>query len=301
MAQPTDTVQVEKKVVVVGDSIGAGPASTMDPVPVTLNGYLTGDFNDDPTQIRLGPWPDCPQVGKAWPFRLDNKSPKFSVVNNACSGATVDDVMNGTKAGRPSQLNQAVIDADIVLVVVGANDAGFIDGLMCIFTKFDCIRTDLADMFAKLAALRDEMARLLNRVVQMNPDAMIRMVGYPILFAEDSQLNPFLCPGITPGERDLSLAAQQQMVQSTEAAVQRVREATGGNVGFMNPQTASLGLVPTDFGMMTPVFDACTDTPARAITSPTNSLDPIQQVVHPNSNGHAWYTDFVQSELELAG
>lgn len=300
MAQPdTDIVQVEKKVVVLGDSIGAGPAASMKPVRFTPYGHLVGDFNDDPAQIRLGPWPDCPQVGKAWPFRLDT-SPQFSVVNNACSGATIDDVMNGTKAGRSSQLNQAVIDADIVLIVVGANDVGFVDALICMVTRFDCTKADLASLFNKLSALQTDLVRLLNKVVQMNPRALVKMVGYPILFSETSELNQVLCPGVMPVERDLSLEAQQKMVSSTEAAVQEM-QAIGGNVGFINPQTVANRSILTDAGPMTAVSDACTDTPARIITSITNSVDPIQQVVHPNEGGHRWYADLIQEDLELVG
>ena len=296
--QPGDNHD-EIDIVVVGDSIAAGPASSMWPVHITADGRIAGDFNDDPRQIRAGPWPDCPQVGTAWPFRLAEQSGK-RVVDLACSGATISDIVDGT-ATRPSQLDENIIKrAKRVLVVAGANDVKFADGLMCMILR-DCTEADLPEMFAKLASLQGDLTRLLNKIVEINPQAAVTLVGYPTLFAANSQLHPLLCPGIMPADVSLSLKAQGLMIQADEGAVATVK-AAGGNVSFFNPQQAAPRLIPTaSNGMMFAVSDACTDTPARIITSPTNTVDPIQQMIHPNMGGHIWYADLLQEELGLAG
>lgn len=290
-----ETAQVEKKVVVLGDSIGAGMAASLQPVRI-VDGKILGTIQEDPSQILPGPWPNCPQVTKAWPFLLD-KSPKFHVVNKACGGAKIHDVEGDEDS--PSQLTEDLADADYVLIVVGANDIGFADGLICMVFR-DCTRTDpaMVDLFAKISALRGDLVRLLTKVVQLSPRALVKMVGYPTLFA--GQLHPLLCPGIQSPEVSLSLEAQREMVNSTEAAVQEM-QAAGGNVGFFNPQLAGPRWIPSNEGTVEAVSDACADAPGRIITSPTNSLDPIQQVIHPNEGGHRWYADLIQEDLELAG
>lgn len=295
-----DGVLVEDvDIAVVADSIGAGMAASMKPVRFMPNGNLAGDFDDNPAQIIQGPWPNCPQVLKAWPFRLANQTGK-KVVNLSCGGATTSDMLNGS-ATRPPQISDPRLKtAETVLVMAGANNIKFADGLVCMVTQFPCTETDLPQMFSALKQLQADLVQLLNAIRQVNPQAQLRLVGYPTLFAENSQLNQLLCPGIQPEEVALSLKAQSQLVEAGLDAVAEVK-AAGGNVEFFNPRLADPRIIPTDAGPMIAVSDACTDSPARIITSITNSVKPQEQVVHPNDGGHQWYADLIQEDLGLAG
>ena len=110
-----------------------------------------------------------------------------SVVDVSCSGAVVADLTTARGEGRPAQVDAVDSGADVVVLTMGGNDAGF--GrlvLQCFLLRSGTADGGCADAVARaqdlLPTVRRDLTRGLSAVRErMRPDAVLVLRSYPLL------------------------------------------------------------------------------------------------------------------------
>jgi len=142
----------------------------------------------------------------------------------ACSGATIDDVMNGSVGDEP-QIDALSASTDVVTITIGGNDAGFAYyAAECIL--FDCgpgssLYDEIMDTIHSTdyaEQLEDLYSSILSRVT--NPDAKIYVVGYPYVTPEDpfEDVSCLGFSGIVLGESETDSEGARDVVAAMNQA-----------------------------------------------------------------------------------
>ncbi|MPZ60242.1 MAG: SGNH/GDSL hydrolase family protein [Propionibacteriales bacterium] len=208
----------------------------------------------------------CSRSDHAYP-RLDAERLGLELSFDACSGATVQDVLN-------DQLHNLNRRTDFVTLMVGGNDAGYADVITACAMPWwasDCDRAiDRAEAFIRnrLPGLLDG---LYDEVRSRAPYARVIIVGYPHLFmGEDCNAATFFSP------REMNrLNAAGDLLNETTAA-----RARADGFDYVNPVDAFTG------------HAVCDD------VEWINGLSrPVTESYHPNRGGHVGYADLVDDHL----
>lgn len=117
----------------------------------------------------------CHQTDAAWPNLLP-----YSVTNIACSGAKVDALFSPFKGHAPQILQLKGLSPDIVVMMVGGNDALYSTALRnCL--RYDCAAGKLNQNFEAIRLLRSKLAVAYEATVEAT-EAKLFVVGYPRVF-----------------------------------------------------------------------------------------------------------------------
>ncbi|WP_199041441.1 SGNH/GDSL hydrolase family protein [Glycomyces salinus] len=220
-----------------------------------VSGVGAGDYQDE----------ECYRSDNAYPVQASDEIGE-KLWFNACSGATVDDVL-------ADQLDHLTDHTEHVTIGVGGNDAGFSSVLTA------CAGTDtelcLGAVDGARAYMTDQLPQSLDDLYTQVRDeadrATVVVVGNPRLFGGDT------CQGtlaITPEEQG-ELNAAADLLAETTAAV-----AADHGFDFVDPRDAFAG------------HGVCSEDPW--ILGYTGTLESF----HPNEAGQDAYTDLVVPYLK---
>lgn len=134
----------------------------------------------------------CHRSSRAWPLLLAGRS-EGDTYNLACSGATVEEVIDGDdrraeRDRRPSQVTRLARIAGVRLVTVtmGGNDVGFTGVLRRCATHLRCDRYYAAGghdrLRSRIEALTARLPGAYAAIRRAAPGARVVVVGYPRLF-----------------------------------------------------------------------------------------------------------------------
>jgi lysophospholipase L1-like esterase len=211
-----------------------------------------------------GAVPPCQRSPGAYPELVAARAGLVASVH-ACSGATVDDVLDVEQhPGIGRQIDAVAADADVVTISVGGNDLGFARVLAdCVLATQPCTRLDPA-VDASLDALGPRLVAVYRAIRARAPHALLLVVGYQQLVADPDHFAYQACAGLTPDEarwlreKDTALAGVTRV--SAEAAGARYLDAIGAFAGH----------------------EACTPDPWMTGVDLSN----IGASFHPNAAGH---------------
>jgi lysophospholipase L1-like esterase len=162
--------------VALGDSISAGvPLDDLDISRSSGAWVVQNLVRADPQSADAR----CQRSTKAWPTVLA-VTRRFEVLNVACTGATLDDVL-GRGDGAASQVDQVTSVATVVTLSVGVNDVGFLGALrICYLTVATCnSAAATAELSSKLDRFRQRLDSGLAEIVRRaSPEAVVLVTTY---------------------------------------------------------------------------------------------------------------------------
>jgi lysophospholipase L1-like esterase len=206
----------------------------------------------------------------------------------ACSGAQIADILWKVKNNEPPQIDGLNSTTTLITLSIGGNDIGFAPiAVKCIFRN--CVRYfeegDTDQVSERIAALRQGLDLLYSELRKRAPNAAILVVGYPLLFSQDSHGAP-LCSGISHSEQRWLNAKGSEL----DSAI-RDEVATADKVSALDPP---IRYVDVEFAFLSGA--ACT---GRG--SFVNGLRVRHHVYsfHPNMTGQDVLAKKVLDELEL--
>lgn len=134
----------------------------------------------------------CHRSSRAWPLLLAGRS-EGDTYNLACSGATVDEVIDGNDRRaesdrRPSQVTRLarIAGVRLVTVTIGGNDVGFASVLRRCATHLRCDRYYAAQghdrLRSRIDALAPRLVAAYDFIRRGAPGARMVVAGYPRLF-----------------------------------------------------------------------------------------------------------------------
>lgn len=224
--------------------------------------YASGEGNAPFTAASDTPTDRChDSTGGAYPV-IAAQDLGIKGVNNACSGATTDSMVNGTSK-TPSQLN-GIRNAKYVTVTVGGND---IDALGAIFNP-----PTPEQYGAKLVDLQPKLVDAYKRIHTAAPHAKIIVVGYPDIIPESEQPGCFLNANEIAPLRTAVGALNNTIEQASKTA----------DVEFVDATEAFAG------------HELCTQQPW------VNGVDlgNFSASLHPNVNGQIALAKLVEAKLK---
>jgi lysophospholipase L1-like esterase len=196
-AAPAQAGKGPLDIVALGDSYGSGTGA--------------GDYLDG-TGVANGCWRSANSYSEILVARLRDEGRQVTFANVTCSGASTAALSQSFK-GEPPQLDALSGDTDVVFLSIGTSDVDFAGyGLQCI--AGDCSGQVTQDQLAKLPAMGQNVAALLDEIRARSPRAEIVMTGYgsQVTSGENAQGVPLdaLC--------DPGFFSSQERVEGNEVA-----------------------------------------------------------------------------------
>lgn len=133
----------------------------------------------------------CGQSSQAYPALWASANHAASFSFQACSGATLPDVID-------SQLSTLSSSTSLVSFTIGGNDAGF-SSIMetCVLSSTSTCESDISAAESKInATLPAELNTLIGDIKADAPNAKIVVVGYPDFY----DLSAWFCIGLSSGD-----------------------------------------------------------------------------------------------------
>jgi lysophospholipase L1-like esterase len=156
----------------------------------------------------------------------------LELVDVACSGATTENILERGQHGFPAQIEAVTPDTQLVSILIGGNDVGYVGdlyGFSCRFEHKDkCGVSDSATLEQRFAALPAKLDRVIAAVRARAPHARIVLVGYlpalPTLPAAADDGKP-LCAALplAPADARRMRATMTRLTQVFESAAARNR------------------------------------------------------------------------------
>jgi lysophospholipase L1-like esterase len=177
------TITATLAAAVAGDAIPARAATTVNYVALGdsySSGVGTGSESGS-----------CGRSSQAYPALWASANHATSFSFQACSGATVPDVIN-------SQLSTLSSSTTMVSFTIGGNDAGF-SSIMetCVLSSTSTCESDISAAETKInASLPGELNTLIGDIKSHAPNAKIIVVGYPDFY----DLSVSICIGLSRGD-----------------------------------------------------------------------------------------------------
>jgi len=200
-------------VIALGGALLAGPAlpaaaATTGDVPAGLeyvalgDSYSAGVGLDDPTSL---PVPACEQSAQNVPHRIA-ESFEFALSDVSCSGATTRDIVTDAQfEGTDPQLDALGDSTDVVTVLIGGNDLGFVPiTAACVAASADGPllaaknQPDCESYFTSAGAQNPEtmleslvvpaLRETYAAIAEAAPNARVFVIGYPNLFRDAASI-----------------------------------------------------------------------------------------------------------------
>jgi lysophospholipase L1-like esterase len=224
--------------------------------------YASGEGNTPFTPTSDSPTNKChSSISGAYPV-IAAHNLKVKSINNACSGATTDTMLNGS-AGMPSQLT-GIGKAKYVTVTIGGND---VDALGAIFNP------PTATQFAtELQGLQPKLVNAYKQIHAAAPHAHIIVVGYPGIIPQSQLPGCFLNANELAPLRTALTALNNTIDEAAKTA----------NVESIDPTTAFAG------------HELCTQQPW------INGIDlgDLSGSLHPNLDGQTALANLVTTQIK---
>jgi lysophospholipase L1-like esterase len=193
-------------------------------------------------------------------------------VHKACSGAVVDDIIDRARYPQePPQVSWLDGTTDVVTIMIGGNDAGFIPAVVtCLAPGPSCTRID-PEIERRLSGLSQRLPALYRELRRRSPQARILVVGYPQIFPDPSQVTIEACRMVNIGgigiDSDEASFVRQKVTQVNQTIHAAARE---GGVEFVDEEGALAG------------HEVCTKSPWVFGALPFSS----GLTFHPSADGH---------------
>ncbi|GAA4230873.1 SGNH/GDSL hydrolase family protein [Actinomadura meridiana] len=154
---------------------------------VALGDSYSAGLGAEATVGDKNPLDRCHRTSKAY-YHEVSRAFRFAKGSSfwACSGATIPDFLNG-RGGEPSQLGRIGADTSLVTLSIGGNDVGFSRVLAGCVIKLPWSRSCTRqgdDVARQMAALRQNLPGLLDKITTRAPRARVILMGYPKAFSE---------------------------------------------------------------------------------------------------------------------
>jgi lysophospholipase L1-like esterase len=250
-------------------TVGALPAAA---APRVIQYVALGDSYAAGTAV--GNFPNCPHSPIGYPALLDSEERIHLRANEACSGATTDEVAD-------SQLSALNRGTRLVTLTVGAADLGLSAVLTACTTgtQTDCL-AEILRVQALLgvcpggeSALDSPLTDLYAEVANAAPKALVVVTGYPLLFE----------PPVDPNDPNAAIiAAINKATTDLNCVIERAVDAadpTGENIVYVDVTEA---FAEHGIGSTTPFINA----------------PPSADAFHPNAAGYVAYADVILAELD---
>ena len=234
---------------------------------------------------------ECRRTWTAYPWIVARRLER-GLTFAACSGAVVDDVLTKGQypsspedvlGGRPQLEVLKSDDADIVLVGIGGNDAGFSAiGKTCVFA--DCL-TNADRWLDNLSLVRRRVTETLRAVREVATKATIFAVTYPNPLGERNCL-----PSLSAGEWDF---VRNRFLPALNGAVKDAARTAGVNV--IDVQDAFEGYriceVDADAGAMNIIGLGRVEGMGLSLSKLNHNT------LHPNARGHRLTANIVREAV----
>ncbi|MCL6734962.1 SGNH/GDSL hydrolase family protein [Streptomyces neyagawaensis] len=216
----------------------------------------------------------CKRSDSAYPalffakYKADQQpSISSSIVNRACTGAKIQDVIN-------NQLEFITGSVEMVTITIGGNDVDFASvATTCVLNGSVTCTQALNEVGPRISALRQPLTDLLGTIRKQAPVANIVISGYPKIFATGS------CGALAISEDNRD---QMRSLQESMNTLIREVAAASDRVQYADPD----GLFNT--------HRVC-DTGDRWINQVSDGIAQLDTgaAYHPNANGQAAMADAV--------
>jgi lysophospholipase L1-like esterase len=246
-------------------TVGALPAAATD--SRTVQYVALGDSYAAGTAV--GSFPNCPHSPIGYPALLDSEERIHLRANEACSGATTDEVAD-------SQLSALNRGTRLVTLTVGGADLELSAVLTACTTgtQFDCLAAiDAAS--GGLKQLRIDLTNLYVEVADAAPRARIVVTGYPHLF---EPVNPLFMA--------INDAIDQLNATIAAAVLAADPPGDGDKIFYVDVVGAFEG---HGIGCQ------CTDPFIHNLVDENNQPDP--EAFHPTADGYRAYADAISVVL----
>jgi lysophospholipase L1-like esterase len=244
-------------------SVGALPAAAN---ASTIQYVALGDSYAAGTAA--GSFPDCQHGDDGYPALLDSEERIHLRANEACSGATTDEVTD-------SQLSALNRGTRLVTLTVGAANLHLSDLLtVCTQTPASC-QGEIIDRLALLPPLGSDLADLYAEVADAAPKARIVVTGYPHLF---EPVNPLYAA--------INGAIDQLNTTIAAAVLAADPPGDGDKIFYVDVVDAFEG---HGIGCQ------CTDPFIHNLVDENNQPDP--EAFHPTAAGYVAYRDAISVVL----
>jgi len=265
----------------------AGVLTATGPVVALGDSYTAGDLM--PLSLTSRPF-GCLRSSDGYPGRVAKAlGATADLVNVSCTGAGVKEMTEPQKTylgTNPPQLSALAPDDSLVMLTLGGDDMGFMNGLKT------CMKLSWTDPFgrpcqshfnsggtdqlaAQAAAEGAKMATVLDEIRARAPHARVLLVGYPDLFPRQGGCWPVV--PITDGDIGYLRGIEIQL----NAVLAHAAQVAGAT--FVNTYTPTIG------------HDFCQSPTAKDVEGlvPTSLAAPF----HPNARGQAAIAALVLAAL----
>jgi len=207
---------------------------------------------------------DCLQSAQGYPELLDSERRVHLRANEACSGATTDNVTD-------SQLSALNRGTRLVTLTVGGNDLD-VSGLatLCIATPADCAAA-IRERLLLLPALGSDLTDLYAEVADEAPRALIVVTGYPHLLEAKAPFPPDLIAALNFATDELNRTIREAVAAA---------DATGVNIVYVDVTDAFAG-----HGI------------GGTVPPPFINAPPSADAFHPNAAGYVAYANAISVVL----
>jgi lysophospholipase L1-like esterase len=253
----------------------AGVLTVTGPVVALGDSYTAGDLM--PLALTSRPF-GCLRSSDGYPAQVAKAlGATADLVNVSCNGAGVKEMTEPQKTylgTNPPQLSALAADDSVVMLTLGGDDMGFMNGLQT------CMKLSLTDPFgspcqrhfnrggtdpfaAQAAAEGVKMVAVLDEIRARAPHARVLLVGYPDLFPQQGGCWPVV--PITDGDIGYLRGIETQL----NAALAHAAQVAGAT--FVNTYTPTIG------------HDFCQSSTVKDVEGlvPTSLAAPF----HPNARG----------------
>lgn len=154
----------------------------------------------------------------------------LDLVDVACSGAVSENILDHGQHGFPAQIEAVTPDTQLVSILIGGNDVGYVGdlyGFSCRFEHKDkCNVSSTATLEQRFAALPAKLDRVIAAVRARAPRARIVLVGYlpalPALpVAADEGKPPCAALPLAPEDARRMRDTMTRLTQAFDAAAMR--------------------------------------------------------------------------------
>lgn len=255
----------------------AGVLTGTGPVVALGDSYTAGDLM--PLSLTSRPF-GCLRSSDGYPARVAKAlGVTADLVNVSCTGAGVTEMTEPQKTylgTNPPQLSALAPDDSLVMLTLGGDDMGFMNGLRT------CMKLSVTDPFgspceghfnsggtdqlaAQAAAEGVKISTVLDEIRSRAPHARVLLVGYPDLFPQQGGCWPVV--PITDGDIGYLRGIETQL----NAVLAHAAQVAGAT--FVNTYTPTIG------------HDFCQGPTAKDVEGlvPTSLAAPF----HPNARGQA--------------